>query len=58
MKIIEKYFLVDNNGNEIELKCQVTSLTSNYDGKVDQSRIEMIKIRDTELQEELKKCIV
>jgi hypothetical protein len=58
MKIIEKYFLVDNNGNEIELKCQVTSLTSSYDGKVDQSRIEMIKIRDTELQEELKKCIV
>jgi hypothetical protein len=58
MKIIEKYFLVDNNGNEIELKCQVTSLTSSYDRKVDQARIEMIKIRDTEIQEELKKCTV
>mgnify|MGYP000349505964 CR=1 FL=1 len=53
MKIIEKYFAVDDDGNETELKCQLTSLVSSYNGKVDQARIEMIKIRDEEIQMEI-----
>lgn len=53
MKIIEKYFAVDDTGNETELKCQLTSLLSSYDGDVNQTRIEMIKIRDEEIRMEV-----
>lgn len=55
MKIIEKYFAVDDAGNETELKCQLTSLVSSYDGEVSQTRIALIKIRDEEIQMEVQK---
>lgn len=52
MKIVEKYFIVDNEG-ETELKCQVSSSTSTYSGEVDIARIEMIKMRDLEIKLEI-----
>lgn len=54
MKIVEKYFLVDYEGNETELKCQLTSIPSHYDGIFSESRKELLKIRDNEIQEEYK----
>lgn len=49
MKIIERYFIVDNEGHETQLGCEMTYTLENI-GEYSDTRIELLKIRDEELK--------
>lgn len=49
MKIVERYFIVDNEGQETQLKCEM-SYTLESIGEYSDTRIELLKVRDEELK--------
>lgn len=49
MKIIERYFIVDNEGHETRLGCEMTYTLENI-GEYSDTRIELLKVRDEELK--------
>lgn len=49
MKIVERYFIVDNEGQETQLKCEM-SYTLESIGEYNDARMELLKIRDEEVK--------
>lgn len=49
MKIVERYFIVDNEGQETQLKCEM-SYTLESIGEYTDARMELLKIRDEEVK--------
>lgn len=49
MKIVERYFIVDNEGHDTQLKCEM-SYTLESIGEYNDARMELLKIRDEEVK--------
>ena len=49
MKIVERYFIVDNEGQETQLKCEMSYTLENI-GEYNDARMELLKIRDEEVK--------